>query len=1112
MPSLFEMPKKTRVEGASNNIISRTTKTSAPPILVKSGSTSSTSKKGDILSQINLIKTTVTKNLGMFVDKYIVIREEDELTEYIDACINNDVISIDTETSGLNPLQDNLAGICIFTPNKPAAYVPLNHISYITMQKVKNQLSCEFVKEQFQRLVDKNTKVIMHNAQFDIRFLKNQLGVYFTCYWDTQIASFLMNENESHKLKVLYQKYCLDGEGDAFSFDDLFSNFNFQYIPITTAYLYAAHDAEITYELYKFQEPYLTIGCEECAEYELEDVSKIFREIEIPFIDTLVELEDTGITFDFKKNEELREKYDTILSEKVDNFYKICDTYSKEINTYRRIKGAECKLEDPIAIGSSQQLSILLYDILHLSPKNKEDGRSTGESVLQGIDHPICKAILEYREVAKLLNTFIDKLPQTISKDGKVHAHFNSMGAATGRLSCISEGTNIQLLNEEKHIEDVKAGDYIYCYDDFGGLHLSKVKNVWKTGYKRCVDIKWQSSGNGKIGHLICTPEHPIRLKDGSWCKAEDLKRYQKLVHLHRNMSGARPRFFGWSNLDIKEQDIIKRDVFKASNDMHIHHIDGNSMNNSISNLKLLTHSEHSSLHMKDRIKNGEKLGFMNPTVRENMNYSHKYGADNPKFIHTSKEELEQMIEDAKGVITKIPMDFDTFKHKCESYGVNIKQVASKYNKLYIDVTLEDFMDAYEKFHGVGYKIREYLNIGRDKYYRYLREYDISRNHMVQSVTDAGWYNVYDIEVEGYHNYIANEVCVHNSSEPNLQQIPSRGDGKVCRQMFVASPGYVLCGSDYSAQEPRICAHMCQDPKMIKAYKEGKDLYCEIASIAYDVSYEECLEHNPDGSTNAEGKKRRSSAKAIVLGVMYGKGIAAIADDLNTSKQKASQIYNKIMQEFPGLHNFIEESKLMAYAKGYVTTVWGRKRRLPNIQLPKYEFKNIGGIHKNFDPLDMDSNDENDVDEELVEYYVNQMDKAWGSKKQEIREEARKDGLDIKDNGGFIAEAERQCVNARIQGSAADMCKKAMNLIHYDKQLRDWGFRLLLPIHDELIGEAPIEYAKECGIRLANLMVEAADDFDVPFKTDAVWSKAWYGKEYDVNNVDELLTSLKENL
>lgn len=92
------------------------------------------------------------------------------------------------------------------------------------------------------------------------------------------------------------------------------------------------------------------------------------------------------------------------------------------------------------------------------------------------------------------------------------------------------------------------------------------------------------------------------------------------------------------------------------------------------------------------------------------------------------------------------------------------------------------------------------------------------------------------------------------------------------------------------------------------------------------------------------------------------------------------------------------------------------------------------------------------------------------------------------------------------------MCKKAMNLIHYDKQLRDWGFRLLLPIHDELIGEAPIEYAKECGIRLANLMVEAASDFDVPFKTDAVWSKAWYGKEYDVNNVDELLTSLKENL
>ena len=216
------------------------------------------------------------------------------------------------------------------------------------------------------------------------------------------------------------------------------------------------------------------------------------------------------------------------------------------------------------------------------------------------------------------------------------------------------------------------------------------------------------------------------------------------------------------------------------------------------------------------------------------------------------------------------------------------------------------------------------------------------------------------------------------------------------------------------------------------------------------------------------------------------------------------------MLQFPDLELFIEDCKYMAHELGYVTTVWGRKRRLPNAQLPKYEFKNIGSNNTNFDPLAMDEEFDDSLDEEMVAYYTKKMDKAWGSQKQVIKEEARKDGLEIKDNGGFIAEAERQCVNSRIQGSAADMCKKAMNLIHYDKQMNEWGFRLLLPIHDELIGEAPVEYARECGRRLSELMVKAAEGYSVPFKTDVVWSKEWYGKEYDENNLNELIEKVKK--
>ena len=101
-----------------------------------------------------------------------------------------------------------------------------------------------------------------------------------------------------------------------------------------------------------------------------------------------------------------------------------------------------------------------------------------------------------------------------------------------------------------------------------------------------------------------------------------------------------------------------------------------------------------------------------------------------------------------------------------------------------------------------------------------------------------------------------------------MQNIPSHNNE--IRKMFSASDGYVLLSSDYSAQEPRITAHMSKDEKMIKAYRDGKDLYVEIASIAYNLPYDECKEFRADGTKNSKGKERRNAAKAIVLGKPNG--------------------------------------------------------------------------------------------------------------------------------------------------------------------------------------------------------------------------------------------------
>lgn len=392
-------------------------------------------KSNNVSSTIANIKAMCETRLGKYADRYELIRDEQTLIDYITSCIDNDVISVDTETTGLDPMLDKLVGICIYTPNKKAAYIPLNHINYITELKVENQLSFEFVKEQFQRIVDSNMKVIMFNAAFDIRFLRNQLGVYLTCYFDCSLAARCLNENEpSNKLKHLHNKYCLNGDGDAWTFDDLFTGITFDKVPIQSGYLYAARDAEITYELYEYQLQFLDFNSPKCKD-SLQGVANVFWNIEMPCVDAVANMEDNGIEFDFNKQKELSQIYNKQLHDKEQECFKLLAEYDNLVDEYK-LKHTQHKLDTPINIGSPTQLAILLYDILKVEPPDQKSPRGTGEAILSKIDLPICKAILEYRAVQKLISTYIDKMTECVNpNDGRVHCKFNQYGADTGRFS-----------------------------------------------------------------------------------------------------------------------------------------------------------------------------------------------------------------------------------------------------------------------------------------------------------------------------------------------------------------------------------------------------------------------------------------------------------------------------------------------------------------------------------------------------------------------------------------------------------------------------------------------------------------------------------------------------
>lgn len=337
-----------------------------------------------------------------------------------------------------------------------------------------------------------------------------------------------------------------------------------------------------------------------------------------------------------------------------------------------------------------------------------------------------------------------------------------------------------------------------------------------------------------------------------------------------------------------------------------------------------------------------------------------------------------------------------------------------------------------------------------------------------------------------------------SSNDPNMQNIPSHN--KEIRLMFKAADGYVLVGGDYSQQEPKLTAHLSQDKTMQKAFKEGKDIYSTIAALAFNKTYEDCLEFRPDGTTNKEGKERRTQAKSIVLGILYGRQIPSIGEQLGVSTQKAQEIYDKVLKAFPALKRFMDKSQTMARELGYVDTAWGRRRHLPDMQLSKYEFTPNGKMQIGFDPLSFNKELNTEISTSLKKEYTNKLDKAYGfQKKNQIIQEASERGIKIKDNGGFISQAERQCVNARVQGSAADLTKIAMIKIDQDEELKALDFHLLIQVHDEVIGECPEENAIQVKERLQYVMAHAGDEMlDVPMKCDLTITKNWYGKELNL--------------
>lgn len=284
--------------------------------------------------------------------------------------------------------------------------------------------------------------------------------------------------------------------------------------------------------------------------------------------------------------------------------------------------------------------------------------------------------------------------------------------------------------------------------------------------------------------------------------------------------------------------------------------------------------------------------------------------------------------------------------------------------------------------------------------------------------------------VEGLLKTVADDGRIHtsfrqtetrtgriSSTEPNLQNIPVRTElGREMRKFFVAQDGRILLDADYSQIELRIVAHICGDKTMIKGFNEGADIHTATAAQVFGLPAEMVT------------PEMRSAAKAVNFGIIYGIGAFSLSKDINVSVYEAKKYIRDYLHNFPNVEKFMNETVENAKKDGYVTTMFGRKRYVPELSAS---------------------------------------------------------------NKNMQAAGKRIAMNTPVQGSAADIIKIAMVRVYNRLKAEVPDAKLILQVHDELIVECSREDADRAAEILSHEMTNACE-LKVPLTADVNRGESWY--------------------
>ena len=914
--------------------------------------------------------------------KYKIITNKQELKKLIQCCKQTGYASVDFETNAEPIYNKSFKPTILSVTFQPGfgCSIPLDHFE--TKKYTSGGWNWKKMLRKFGEEIIENPNVVKvaWNYKFDDQIFQKYNIYYRGVCLDGMLAKYLLNEEKPNDLKSMVRRY-LPEYGD-YEKQDKFDKIPWDKKELEPLCHYGCQDTDYTLRLMLFFEKKLIdLGLYNTYRNLIMTASRVLTSVEknglyvdrsfnqelldsyLPKIEAAKEaIYNLPKVKKFTKlyNQSKIEKYIAKLGEEIENLdprvdkRKIQSREQKIANIRAGVFTTKKELEliRPVSLGSSVDLPQLMYSEegfnFEVIKKNDSGKPSTDEETLTNLRLTVKKpdspkavfldSLLELRGLEKMYTGFIKGWANEVQDDSRLHGRFNIHGCITGETKLILKSGFVSIKNispDSIGIKNIEDKD-LWILTHKGTWE--KITHSINKGEQKTYKL---STSSGKV--IKCTKEHklltPFGMKRVSYILRNSLPiiTYDTEDLIENLKENSKKYQVGKKPSEILFREIPGLPGYLASSDGDIFSIKTTSGYLDYNN----PHELHKTLNNQGRymVSINKK-----PTQVSRLIYM--------AFNNTSEIPMNLVVDhvdgnrlnNQPGNLQLITQQANIKKRVHQSISLNFHKPDSK-------------LDLYE----VGKIKYDLLSLPQAEV---MRKYSITRNRVSNIALGKSWGNVkieyiteckyiglktiYDLSVNCNHSYIIKTGIISSnttsgrlsSSSPNAQQIPKTSVDPNIKKQLIAPKGTLYIASDFSQAELRIMAHLSGDETYLNAFNSGQDPHLAIAATKYHIPYEEALkiyedENHPDHKI---WKVRRKQAKQIAFGLIYGIGAKLLAVKLSDPKsgiivtpEEAQKEMDIFFGQHPKLKTFLKKQEKFLRKNGYLVSLFGRKRRLPQI-------------------------------------------------------------------------------------------------------------------------------------------------------------------------------------